>query len=390
MRILYGVVGDGMGHATRSRVVIEHLAAQGHRVLCVASGRAVEYLRAAGAEVREIDGIASCYDGGAMRRGATVRRFLRDAPGKLRRNLPRMAALRGFAPELVVTDFETLAARYGQLAGVPVVCVDNQHALSRCEIDHLCAPGDAVDLATQRAVIAAKVPGCDRYAVTSFFDAPVKPRYRADTERVPALVRDAIERAAIERAAPAEDAPVLVYQSFGTDRAMLDALAAVDARFVVYGMDQDAVRGNVTLRRFSDEGFIDDLVGARAVLCNGGHSLLSECVRLGTPALSVPLRHQFEQVLNARALAYHGIGEAHARVTPAALRGFLGRLGGYRDALARRPVERNADALARIDAMIDEVTGGGAQRGLRGRCEMVHRMGDDHPLRGLRGDTLRA
>ena len=32
MRILYGVVGEGMGHATRSRVVIAHLLEQGHEV----------------------------------------------------------------------------------------------------------------------------------------------------------------------------------------------------------------------------------------------------------------------------------------------------------------------------------------------------------------------
>ncbi|MGH9333683.1 MAG: glycosyltransferase family protein, partial [Vicinamibacteria bacterium] len=32
MRILYGVVGEGMGHATRSAVVIEHLLSAGHEV----------------------------------------------------------------------------------------------------------------------------------------------------------------------------------------------------------------------------------------------------------------------------------------------------------------------------------------------------------------------
>ena len=44
MRILYGVVGEGMGHATRSRVVIEHLLAQGHEVHVVVSGRAQRFL----------------------------------------------------------------------------------------------------------------------------------------------------------------------------------------------------------------------------------------------------------------------------------------------------------------------------------------------------------
>ena len=40
MRILYGVVGEGMGHATRSAVVLSHLIARGHELRVVVSGRA--------------------------------------------------------------------------------------------------------------------------------------------------------------------------------------------------------------------------------------------------------------------------------------------------------------------------------------------------------------
>ena len=50
MRILYGVVGEGMGHAIRSRVVLDELV-QRHDVQVVVSGRAHDYLakRAGGA-----------------------------------------------------------------------------------------------------------------------------------------------------------------------------------------------------------------------------------------------------------------------------------------------------------------------------------------------------
>jgi uncharacterized protein (TIGR00661 family) len=44
VKILYGVVGEGMGHAMRSRVVLEHLVAQGHEVEIMASGRATDFL----------------------------------------------------------------------------------------------------------------------------------------------------------------------------------------------------------------------------------------------------------------------------------------------------------------------------------------------------------
>ena len=44
MRILYGVVGEGMGHATRSCVILRHLV-KSHEVQIVVSGRAHEFLR---------------------------------------------------------------------------------------------------------------------------------------------------------------------------------------------------------------------------------------------------------------------------------------------------------------------------------------------------------
>jgi uncharacterized protein (TIGR00661 family) len=43
MRILYGVVGEGMGHAIRSRVVLDELV-QRHDVQVVVSGRALDYV----------------------------------------------------------------------------------------------------------------------------------------------------------------------------------------------------------------------------------------------------------------------------------------------------------------------------------------------------------
>ena len=38
IKILYGAIGEGLGHATRSRVVAEHLLEQGHEVKMAASG----------------------------------------------------------------------------------------------------------------------------------------------------------------------------------------------------------------------------------------------------------------------------------------------------------------------------------------------------------------
>src|SRR5580765_8498651 len=72
MKILYGVVGEGMGHAMRSRVVLEHLVAQGHEVAIMASGRAVEFLSKRFADVNRIHGLHMIYEENRVRLGKTL------------------------------------------------------------------------------------------------------------------------------------------------------------------------------------------------------------------------------------------------------------------------------------------------------------------------------
>src|SRR6185503_16142439 len=72
MKILYGVVGEGMGHAMRSRVVLEHLIAQGHDVHVIASQRAVDYLAQRVQSVTRIHGLHIVYEENRVRRGKTL------------------------------------------------------------------------------------------------------------------------------------------------------------------------------------------------------------------------------------------------------------------------------------------------------------------------------
>jgi hypothetical protein len=72
MKILYGVVGEGMGHAMRSRVVLEHLVEQGHEVEIMASGSATDYLAKRFDGVNRIHGLHMIYDENRVRKGKTL------------------------------------------------------------------------------------------------------------------------------------------------------------------------------------------------------------------------------------------------------------------------------------------------------------------------------
>src|SRR5467141_3826996 len=81
MRILYGVVGEGMGHAIRSRVVLDELVKR-HDVQVVVSGRAHDYLaRRAGEHlsVKKIWGFTIVTDDNEVRNFCTLLQNFRGA-----------------------------------------------------------------------------------------------------------------------------------------------------------------------------------------------------------------------------------------------------------------------------------------------------------------------
>jgi hypothetical protein len=192
MKILYGVTGEGLGHAMRSRVVHEILRRQGHDVLVAASGRAAGYLARHGLTVVPIEGFELRYREGTLRRAATVGRTLQRAPSALRRNLAAFSdRVDPFAPDLCITDFDSFAHAYGKRRGLPVISVDHHHVITRCVHGAAVQSRMPSRALLTRGVVRAKIPGCDRYIASSFYQPPVRPRYAATTAAMACLAEGA-------------------------------------------------------------------------------------------------------------------------------------------------------------------------------------------------------
>jgi len=354
MRILYGVVGEGLGHATRSRAIIEHLAAAGHRVRVVVSSRAHGFLkdRLAGHElvdVEEIQGLSLAFDGGTLDVWETVVTNLEMAPRKLRKNLAVYTKIveEGFTPDCVFTDYESFAYLYAKNHRLPVVSIDNMQVLDRCDLDPEITASAGFDFRVARTAVKVKIPGAYHYLVTSFFYPPVrKPR----TTLVPPILRPEILAA---KAEPGDH--VLVYQTASATTNLLPALKTLPGRFVLYGLNREGSEGNVELREFSEQGFVDDLRTAKACIATGGFSLMSEAVHLRVPMLAVPLAGQFEQELNSRYLAKLGYGSWAPELERESVARFLARVDGHREALQRYEPVDNSITTACVDELLDGI-----------------------------------
>ncbi len=343
MRILYGVTGCGLGHTMRARALAKHLVSRGHEVKMAASGRAVGILRDHGLDVVAIDGMAMHYESGGVRRARTVASLVRQAPRSLARNAKVALAL-DFDPDAIVTDFDSFSHAVGKLYGRPVISVDHQHV-----IDRFRHPRDVLARLSSyepiRAFVSAKTSRCDEYIVSSFFFPEERPRNRTPTTLVGPIVRPEIVAAR-----PSAGDHVLVYQTTSGDPRLLSSLASVPrARFVVYGLGRRERIGNVELRPFDEGAFVRDLASARAVIANGGFTALSEAIYLGKPALSVPVRMQPEQELNAAYLEALGLGMSAPVVSPEVIEAFLSRLRFFRRVGDPRLRSGTDDACAALD-----------------------------------------
>jgi uncharacterized protein (TIGR00661 family) len=370
VRILYGVAGEGMGHATRSHAFLADLVCD-HEVLVVASGRAHDYLAQHFPEVREILGFSLAYEDNAIRRWETVTQNLRGAVGRWPAQIRSFYEVaRDFGADVVVSDFESFVLTVAARERVPAISVDNIMMLDRCRHDEGIIGGDTLDFELARQIARTKAPGLHWAIVPTFFRPPLR---RHNTTLVAPVLREAVLAARPERGEH-----LLVYQTAAGSETLVRTLHKTGLPCRLYGvrrdLTEDLVDGELVYRPFSETGFLEDLRTARGVIAGGGFSLLSECVYLHKPALSIPVTGQFEQTLNARYLERLGYGEYAEAPSEDAILAFLERLSDHEHRLEGYHQDGNTEALDALREQLAAVKAG--ERGRRRPRRSVRRAGD--------------
>jgi uncharacterized protein (TIGR00661 family) len=351
MKILYGVVGEGMGHAMRSRVILEHLVVQQHHdVEIMVSGRAAEFLGKRFEGTNRIHGLHMIYDENRVRLGKTLwSNVLSGATGIPKNIAAYFELIREFRPEVVISDFESWTYLYAKTHGLPIVSIDNMQVINRTRHDDAILEGHHAEFEITRAFIKSKLPFCDEYFVTSFFQPPIR---KERTRLFPPILRPEI-LAANRRTGD----HLLVYTTGEGNEAFAEALARTGLECRIYGMRRDlkaeVIEGNLRYRPFSEATFIDDLASARGVIGGGGFTLMGEAVYLRKPMLAVPVGRQFEQVLNARYLERYGYGlMASTLDDPQTVTDFIGAIPACEDKLSGYAQDANTEIFAALDTFL--------------------------------------
>ena len=352
MRILYGIAGDGLGHAVRSAVVIEELLRRGHDVRIATSGDSTGYLDEKFSGVTEIWGLSVVTRDNRINRPLTLASNIRTglAPSGLARNIFKwLQTAKNFDPDLVVSDLELWSATFGAILDTPVIGLDNVHLLTRASHPPQITDGLERQFAIENMIIRARVPGAAHYLIPTFAGSrPTEPK----TTLIPPVLRDTILEAT-----PSDGDHVLVYQtSYGTYD-LVSVLRQLDAPVKLYGtkggIDEHSQIDNVQLCPFDEQKFVDDLASCRAVVGTSGFTLITEALHMRKPYFGIPVQGQVEQVFNSRYVDWLGYGAYSTEPDLGAIRHFLGNLSEYRRNLDNYQPRDNQETFDRLEHLID-------------------------------------
>lgn len=347
MKIFYAFSGHGHGHGVRSAVVIQFLEKLGHRVKAATYGQGLKVAQEIGLiDVVKIEGWRMYYNRRGLSSIKTMLRFFHQSPKVIFSNLVKFSrVLENFQPDLIISDFEPFSAYWAKWKDIPLIKINNQSLmlLAKIKIPTKFYP----DYLIGQTLVDIFAPPAKFNFVLSFSPefTPIKKRYQKNSFLVPPILREKIFALPRQSAFSShQSAFILVYQTSPVYQKKLIKLLVQfpQIRFNVYNLDSESYSAsNLRFKNFSEDDFLNDLANCQAVITNGGFTLISEAIYLGKPILSLPIKGDFEQILNAILLERCGYGRFGQEINYQILKDFFDNLDIFKNNLRNYQQEGN-------------------------------------------------
>ncbi|MCQ2738298.1 MAG: glycosyltransferase [archaeon] len=343
--IFYSVCGEGMGHAIRSATILEELTKK-HDVYIFSSERAYQYLDSKFDNVYEIGGFNTVYENNTVNNTKTFLKALKTNPTNLKEGYNVLyKKAKEIKPNIMISDFENYSSMVSNLLKIPLISVDNIHMLAKTDYEY--PENHKIDMLTAKAVARAYILRPVRYIMTSFFYPPLKHPEKS-------AIYPPVLRKEILDLEGKEGKHILVYQTSASSINLMEELKEINEEFILYGFDKDEQDKNLTYRKFNEDQIYEDMASAKAVIVNGGFTMISEAIHLKKPIYSTPAKKNFEQILNGFYVEKLGYGEMHDNLNGENIRGFLNNLDTYKKNLEKLEKTDNTAILKDIEESIQK------------------------------------
>ncbi len=301
--VVYAVAGEGRGHAGRAIGIVEQLKDEiDFHFIC--GGKAYDLLKPMGYSLMKIPFLGFVYENDSINQWKTLKENLLLFFRRKKVYAQIEKRVKEINPDFIITDFEYFLPRVARKLSIPHINITHQHVLIACTypvpvklyFDYL------------KAYIVSRliIKNSPMSVAISFFSIPMKKKH----QNILKIMRP-ILRKEVTQAKPVNGDKILVYFSCETFAWVAELLKQIpNEQFLIYGLgDTPRKDANLEYRPISPTVFLDDLIECKAVITNGGHTLVSEAIHLNKPVLAFYVHGQFEQFLNAYYLDVLGYGK---------------------------------------------------------------------------------
>lgn len=338
--------GEGLGHASRSRIVIKHLLQKNHQVSIIAGGKAYSYLSNIFQNVAKIEWPGVIYSDNAINIFHTMihisyRTLVGSIPSffKLRKRIKKEK------PDVLVTDAEPISYYAARLSKIPCVSIDNPQAMLYRK--YSVSLSEIIPYIIFSVTIKLSLFGADKYLIYDFSNKQIA------KENI-IFLKPLIQQGILNQT-PSYGNHVFVYQTSKTNNNLLTILRKINEQFIIYGFNKNYLEGNLQFKKFNENEFYEDISQSKAIISNGGFTVLSEALYLKKPIFSIPLRNQFEQVINGKFISQLGAGVSYDCVTEARLKNFLSKLSIFQKNLKKYDSGNQLETLEVISRELENI-----------------------------------
>lgn len=341
-RIVYAIASEGFGHSARSKAVLDYITKK-HDVLIITGGQTFSYLKDYYDNIYENCGLRIKYKKGKVSNLGTLYLNIKNLILNWKKNTKVGQTIKQFNPDYIISDFEFYTNYFSLLKKTPIISIDNQHIITNTKIDYDLK--NILSFIKSYLVVKLISPNKKTALITTFFYPKIT---KKNTVLVPPILRDEILKLK-----PEKKEYIFVYQTSDSDKEKLASiLRNVDENFVVYNVTGLKNEKNITYKNFNSNEFFQDLKCSKAVIMNGGLTLMYESLHLKKPVLSVPIRKQFEQELNAHYLEKLGYGKLVTELSVKSLTEFIENLKYYEDNLKKYKGKDNREVFYVLDKLL--------------------------------------
>jgi len=345
VKILYGLCGEGLGHASRGRILIRYLKKR-HEIRIVAGGKAFSYMSKEFDNVYKIHSPHFVYRKGGVRLFLTILRMIFQTFIMIPFSFLKIRKiLKEFKPDILLTDAEPISFYASFFSKIKRICIDNQQSLFHRNYD--IRFGDFFAWFALFIILKLFFFNADKYIIYDFFDEQIK---NNNVLFIKLLVQDGILKQKAK-----DNNHIFVYQTSISSEFICNTLKDIDERFIIYGFDKELFDENLVFKKFNDLEFYKDISTAKAIITNGGFTVLSEALYLKKPIFSMPIKNQYEQIVNAQFIKKIGAGVYKKELNKEDVLDFLQHLNFYKENLKNYNPGSQKETLKIIEDQINSV-----------------------------------